>query len=57
MDGWQADFLLSFIEKSVVIGTDIYFEIFRGKNITCSYRYRHLLDEVQVRKSKHFQKL
>jgi hypothetical protein len=24
MDGWQAEFLLLFIEKSVVVGTDIY---------------------------------
>lgn len=42
MDGWQAEFFLSFIEKSVVVGTDIYFEMFRGKKITCSCRYRQL---------------
>ena len=42
MDGLQAEFLLSFIEKSVVVGTDIYFEIFHGKKITCSCRYRQL---------------
>lgn len=42
MDGWQAEFLLLFIEKSVNVGTDTYFEIFRGKIVTCNYRYRQL---------------